>query len=87
MIISDSQLLLVTEIMVWISNYNHGFLWDISIPPCPNLNCNLSTMSFKLGYERAITLHISYGCDKSQSQCWLISDGKMIPDDIRLLYK
>ena len=30
--------IITTMDFTWISNYNHGFLWDVIIPTCPNFN-------------------------------------------------
>ena len=41
------------EIMTWISDYIHGFIWGVITYPCPNFSCG----STKLGHWWVITFH------------------------------
>ena len=41
------------EIMTWISDYIHGFIWGVITYPCPTFSCG----STKLGHWWVITFH------------------------------
>ena len=36
-----------TDIKTWICNYIQSFLWDVTTPPCLNLNSGLAKLPLK----------------------------------------
>ena len=47
-----------TDLMPWIGNYKHGFLWDIITYLCPHINGSLVGPLLNLGHRWLITYHV-----------------------------